>query len=117
MSYLLQKQCVDYKPGSSALSTEDQQLLGAEVPLWENLDGQRIRRTFKFQSYIAGVSWVQSAALIADQEDHHPDIHIYWRKVIVELWTHTVKGLSENDFIVAAKLDQLFDGLGEAKPS
>jgi 4a-hydroxytetrahydrobiopterin dehydratase len=117
MSHLLEKRCVDYKPGSAALSVEEQQLLGAQVPLWENLDGQRLRRTFKFDSYLAGVSWVHSAALIAEQEDHHPDIHIFWRKVVVELWTHTVKGLSENDFIVAAKLDQLFEGSCEGKVS
>lgn len=117
MSHLLEKRCIDYKPGSAALTVEQQQLLGAQVPLWENLDGQRIRRTFKFDSYLAGVSWVQSAAAIADEEDHHPDIHIFWRKVVVELWTHTVKGLSENDFIVAAKIDHLFERGCEGKGS
>lgn len=109
MSPLAERKCVECKPGTPALSPEGQTLLGREIPLWENVDGQRIRRTYSFKSYMAGVAWVQSAALLADEEDHHPDIHIFWRKVVVELWTHTVKGLSENDFILAAKLDRLFE--------
>jgi 4a-hydroxytetrahydrobiopterin dehydratase len=83
-------------------------MLGKQIPEWENIEGTRLRRTYRFSTYLEGVSWVQAAAAIAEEEDHHPDIHIFWRKVVVELWTHTVKGLSENDYIVAAKFDQLF---------
>jgi 4a-hydroxytetrahydrobiopterin dehydratase len=56
-----------------------------------------------------GVAWVQQAGAISDQEDHHPDIHIFYRRVVLDLWTHTVNGLSENDYILAAKLDQSYN--------
>lgn len=69
----------------------------------------KLRREYKFKTYMDGVSWVQSAGQISDQEDHHPDIHIFYRRVVVEVWTHTVNGLSENDYILAAKLDLHYD--------
>jgi 4a-hydroxytetrahydrobiopterin dehydratase len=71
--------------------------------------GSKIKREYRFKSYLDGVAWVQRAAEISDAEDHHPDIRILYRKVQVEFWTHTVNGLSENDYILAAKLDRDYD--------
>ena len=56
-----------------------------------------------------GARWVPLIGEIADSEDHHPDLHLFFKKVVVELWTHTVNGLSENDFILAAKFDRAYD--------
>lgn len=109
MNSLLERRCVACAPGSAALSVSEQLELGREVPDWENLEGSKIRREFRFKTYLDGIAWTQEAGKLVDSEDHHPDLRILYRKVIVELWTHTVKGLSANDFIVAAKLDQLFE--------
>jgi 4a-hydroxytetrahydrobiopterin dehydratase len=108
MSNLLDRRCIDYPKGSPCLTQAEQVELGKEVPEWRNIEGTRIQREYKFNTYLEGVYWIQEVAKIAEAENHHPDIRILYRKVILELWTHTVKGLSENDFILAAKFDQIF---------
>ena len=66
---------------------------------------QRISKEFKFKDFIGAINFVERVADIAEMEGHHPDIHIYYNRVLLELWTHAIGGLSENDFIVAAKID------------
>jgi 4a-hydroxytetrahydrobiopterin dehydratase len=83
--------------------------LGRQIPGWNVVDGRKISREYRFKAYMDGANWVPVIGEVADREDHHPDIQLLYRKVIVELWTHTVNGLSENDYIVAAKLDQLYE--------
>lgn len=109
MGILVSKRCANCPPGSPALTSEQQAMLSHEVPEWKNLDGTRIQREYRFKTYLDGVAWVQLAGAVADAEDHHPDIVIRYRKVLVEVWTHTVNGLSENDYILAAKLDAAYD--------
>ena len=79
-----------------------------EVPGW-NLDDQwqRIFKEYKFKDFIGAINFVNNVAEIANEEDHHPDIYIHYNKVVLELWTHAIGGLSENDFIVAAKVSAL----------
>ena len=72
------------------------------------MEGSKLRREYKFKTYMDGVSWILLAGDISDQEDHHPDLHVFFRRVVVEVWTHTVNGLSENDYILAAKLDHSY---------
>jgi len=67
----------------------------------------KLQKEFKFQKYLDGVNFVRDAATIADSEDHHPDIHLFYKKVNIELHTHAVNGLSLNDFILAAKFDEI----------
>lgn len=105
MPSLLEKTCIDYPRGTPALSSDQQIELAREAPEWTVVSGERIRREFKFKKYLDGVSWVLQVAAIAEQENHHPEIKILYRKVIIETWTHTVNGLSENDYILAAKVD------------
>jgi 4a-hydroxytetrahydrobiopterin dehydratase len=109
MGNLASKRCENCKPGTPALTDEQQRVFAQEVPEWKNIDGKHIQREYKFKTYMDGVAWVQQAGAIADSEDHHPDIHIFYRKVSLDLWTHTVNGLSENDYILAAKLDANYD--------
>lgn len=108
MSALTSKRCVPCAPGTPPLSKAAQDELSQQVPDWRVVDGTRIRREYKFKTYLDGAAWVPLIGAIADAEDHHPDIHLYYRKVVVELWTHTVNGLSENDYILAAKFDEHF---------
>ena len=67
--------------------------------------GARISREYKFKDFIGAVNFVERVADVAEMEGHHPDIHIFYNKVVLELYTHAINGLSENDFIVAAKVD------------
>lgn len=67
----------------------------------------RLRKRFKFNSYMAGVDFVNKVAKIAELEGHHPDIFLGWRRVTVNLMTHAIGGLSQNDFILASKIDKI----------
>ena len=79
------------------------------VPLWKLTgDHKRLRREWRVKDFAAGLDFFQRVGQIAEAEDHHPDLHLVeYRNVAIELWTHAVGGLSENDFILAAKIDQL----------
>ena len=71
-------------------------------------DGQRIRKDWTVKSFMAGMRLFNKVAELAEQDGHHPDVHLEgYRNVWIELWTHAIGGLSENDFILAAKIDQL----------
>ena len=74
---------------------------------WQVLDNKKLQREFVFKDFLHAMAFVDAVADIAESEDHHPDIHVYYNKVILELATHAIKGLSENDFIVAAQIDEL----------
>ena len=71
-------------------------------------DGQRIRKEWTVKHFKAGMSFFNQVTEVAETDGHHPDLHIEgYRNVSIELWTHAIGGLSENDFILAAKIDQL----------
>jgi 4a-hydroxytetrahydrobiopterin dehydratase len=71
-------------------------------------DGQRIRKEWKVKHFMAGMRFFNRVAEIAEADGHHPDLHLEgYRNVAIELWTHAIGGLSENDFILAAKIDQV----------
>jgi 4a-hydroxytetrahydrobiopterin dehydratase len=72
---------------------------------WKSVNDKKITKEFKFKSYPDTIAFVNRAALIAQDEGHHPDLHVFYSNVIVDLWTHAINGLSENDFILAAKID------------
>jgi 4a-hydroxytetrahydrobiopterin dehydratase len=74
---------------------------------WDVADGKKIRHQFTFKTFPESVAFVNKILPIAESEGHHPDIHIYYNKVTIELWTHAIGGLSENDFVMAAKIENL----------
>jgi len=79
-----------------------------EVPGWSVTgDYKKIEREFAFSDFKKAMVFVNKVADIAEREGHHPDLRIFYNRVKIELWTHAVDGLSENDFIVAAKVGQL----------
>ncbi len=83
--------------------------LNAEVPGWQvtQVDGHPVlTRTYKFKGFMPGVELVNRIAAIAEDEGHHPDLCLGWGYLTVQLWTHAAGGLTENDFILAAKVDQ-----------
>ncbi|MBI4340350.1 MAG: 4a-hydroxytetrahydrobiopterin dehydratase [Chloroflexi bacterium] len=72
---------------------------------WQVVQGLKLRRTFKWRSFLRAMSFVNAVAYLAEQEGHHPDLAISYNRVTVELTTHAIHGLSRNDFIMAAKID------------
>ncbi len=105
---LLTKKCVPCEGGMPPLTKTQAEKLLPEVEGWK-LDGnsKKISREFKFKDFKAAMAFVNKVADLAEGEGHHPDFHIFYNRVNLELSTHAVGGLSENDFILAAKVNKL----------
>lgn len=108
MSDLTKKKCIPCEAGTPPL-TPDQinQYLPQLKTEWEVIENSKIKKKFKFADFKEAMQFVNKVAAVAEQEQHHPDIHIFYSKVTIELWTHAIGGLSENDFIMAAKIEEL----------
>jgi 4a-hydroxytetrahydrobiopterin dehydratase len=108
---LKNKRCVPCEAGTPPLDGSTVRLLLGEVPAWKLGDesGQppRISRRFEFADFLAAMAFVSKMASLAEEEGHHPDFCVHYSRVDVTLWTHAVGGLSENDFILASKLDAI----------
>lgn len=74
---------------------------------WKVVDGIKISKEFEFDDYPQTINFVNKVAAIAEDEGHHPVMHVYYSRLIIDLWTHAILGLSENDFILAAKIDAI----------
>ena len=91
---------------SPPLTADEAARFALEVPEWQLLEG-RPTRTFEFPDFKTALAWVNLVGALAESEGHHPDIHLSWGQVRLVLWTYKVTGLTENDFILAAKCDAL----------
>lgn len=101
-----QKHCVPCEGGLPPLDHEYVQKYAKEVPTWKVSDDEKkITKEFELRNFVEAMKFVNGVAEIANTEDHHPDIYIFYNKVKLELTTHAMGGLSENDFILAAKID------------
>ena len=106
---LVKKKCAPCEGGVEAYSLEDARKQVASLPGWQlSPDGKKIRREWTVKNFMAGINFFKDVAQVAETDDHHPDLHLTgYRKVAIELSTHAIGGLSENDFILAAKIDKL----------
>jgi len=103
------KKCVPCEGGVPRLTPEEAVAQNAELEGWQIVqDHQRIRKHWTVTNFVAGLAFFNKVAELAEAEGHHPDLHIEgYRNVSIEIWTHAIGGLSENDFILAAKIDSL----------
>ena len=106
---LTKKHCAACESGLPALEADQVRQYLAAVPNWKlTPDGQRIRREWRVKDFVTALDFFRRVGEVAEAEDHHPDLHLVdYRNVAIEIWTHALGGLSENDFILAAKIDQL----------
>jgi 4a-hydroxytetrahydrobiopterin dehydratase len=107
MSELAKQHCEPCEKGTPALPEEEAAALGAEVPEWERDGNRTLRREFSFPNFRDAFGFVARAALVAEAENHHPDIELGWGRAAFLLTTHSVGGLSKNDFVMAARIDAL----------
>jgi 4a-hydroxytetrahydrobiopterin dehydratase len=110
MNELSNKECEACRIDSPQVTEEESQKLILEIPKWEviKLDGINcLRRTYEFTNFIEAIAFTNKVGEISEEEGHHPAILTEWGKVTVTWWTHKIKGLHNNDFIMAAKTDQL----------
>jgi 4a-hydroxytetrahydrobiopterin dehydratase len=103
---LAEKKCLPCEKGTPAMGSDQACGLLPQVPGWDLKDNALVR-TFKFKNFVGSIAFVNRVADVAEAEGHHPDIHISWNKVTLALTTHAIGGLSENDFILAAKVNDM----------
>lgn len=105
---LSDKKCVSCEGTKSPLVEDEVENMLMQTPGWE-LSGSQIERTFRFADFVEAMKFANQITDIAEEQNHHPDLHVSWGKVRVELTTHSVGGLTTNDFIVAAKINKIWD--------
>jgi 4a-hydroxytetrahydrobiopterin dehydratase len=106
---LIARHCAACEGGVPALTPDQVRRYREAVPGWTvSTDGTRIRREWRVRDFVAGLDFFQRVGQVAEEEGHHPDLHLTgYRNVAIEIYTHAIGGLSENDFILAAKIDRL----------
>ncbi|MBI2970964.1 MAG: 4a-hydroxytetrahydrobiopterin dehydratase [Candidatus Aenigmarchaeota archaeon] len=104
---LAQKKCVPCEGGAAPLTKKQIEPYRNQITGWELVDDAALRKKFRFKNFREAMAFVNKVAALAEQESHHPDIRIAWNKVTLELSTHAIQGLSENDFIMSAKINML----------
>jgi 4a-hydroxytetrahydrobiopterin dehydratase len=107
MSDLARKSCVPCKGGVPPLKGEALRTLQSQVEGWNVIDEHHVLKTFKFPDFLTALSFVNRVGEIAEQEGHHPVITFTWGKVEITIYTHKINGLTESDFILAAKIDAI----------
>ena len=103
------KHCVPCEGGVPMVEQAQAETYLEHLPGWRlTHDAKRIRKDWTVKNFLAGIDFFQRVAALAEDEGHHPDLHLEgYRQAWIEIWTHAIGGLSENDFILAAKIDQL----------
>ncbi len=104
---LADKTCVPCRGGVPPLKGKELEALHRVVPQWTVADEHHLLREYKFPDFAKALEFVNRVGALAETQGHHPDIVLAWGKVEVKLWTHKVDGLTESDFIMAAKIDRL----------
>ena len=108
MTELSQKRCTPCRGGIPPLSGPELSDFQKRLPSWKVVDGRHLAKSFQFPDFKTALEFVDRIGALAETEGHHPDLCLSWGKVEVTTYTHKIDGLSENDFILAAKIDQLF---------
>jgi len=108
MSDLAAKTCVPCRGGVPPLKGEELAALETRVDGWNVIEGHHITKTFKFPDFREALRFVNRVGELAEEQGHHPDISLAWGTVEITTWTHKINGLTESDFILAAKIDHLY---------
>jgi 4a-hydroxytetrahydrobiopterin dehydratase len=107
MSDLANKTCIPCKGDVPALTGKELDDFSKQVPGWKVVDGHHLQKEFKFPDFVQALVFVNKVGAVAEEQGHHPDIALSWGKAEVTTWTHKINGLTESDFILAAKIDRL----------
>ncbi|MGD8859907.1 MAG: 4a-hydroxytetrahydrobiopterin dehydratase [Myxococcales bacterium] len=104
---LADRTCVPCRGGVPPLTKEEYEPLLRELDGWEVVDDHHLRRDYRFGNFTDALDFTNRAGAVAEEQGHHPEITVGWGHALVEIWTHKIDGLTESDFILAAKLDAL----------
>lgn len=112
MGRLIEMKCVSCRSGDPPLTDDEIAKFRSQVPDWRVKEAngvKRLERVFKLKNFADALEFTNRVGALAEEQDHHPLIVIEWGRVTVQWWTHKIKGLHQNDFIMAAKTDETFD--------
>lgn len=104
---LSEKTCIPCRGGIPPLTHQEIQPLLAELKGWQVKDGKRLFKTVKLNDFVESLKFANKIGAIAEEQNHHPDLLVRFGELGIELWTHKIDGLTESDFILAAKIDRL----------
>jgi len=108
MSDLASRSCVPCKGGVPPLAGAELDALAEQLEGgWRVVDGHHLEKEFRFGNFVDALAFTNRVGELAEEQGHHPDIHLSWGKVRIEVWTHTIDGLTESDFVWAAKCERL----------
>jgi 4a-hydroxytetrahydrobiopterin dehydratase len=108
MTNLATQNCVPCRGGVPPVKGAPLQELLAQVPGWNAINEHHLEKVFVFPDFAQGLAFVNKVGAMAEEQGHHPDLLLAWGKVVVTTWTHKIDGLTESDFILAAKCDRLY---------
>lgn len=107
MTRLADRRCVPCLGGTPPLTPTQSRPLLAQIPGWEIEARKKLVRSYRFDNFVQAVEFVNAVTVVAEREGHHPDLYVRWGEVRVYLWTHKIDGLTESDFVMAAKIDRV----------
>lgn len=107
MSELASRQCVPCRGGVPPLTGEEIGKLSPQLQGWNVINEHHLSKSYKFSNFAEAQSFVNRVGELAEEQGHHPDICFGWGRAEISIWTHKIDGLTESDFILAAKIDQL----------
>ena len=108
MATLADRQCIPCKGGVAPLTDSEILPLLAQLDAWESVEAHHLEKTFRLKNFALALELVNRIGSIAEEQNHHPDIELAWGRVGVKIWTHKINGLTESDFVFAAKCDRAF---------
>ena len=115
MTDLASKTCVPCRGGVPPLKGSELQALAQQVPTWSIVNEHHLTKTFTFPDFRQALAFVVKVGEVAEEQGHHPDILLAWGKAEITTWTHKINGLTESDFILAAKFDRLYQPAAAAR--
>jgi 4a-hydroxytetrahydrobiopterin dehydratase len=105
---LAERECVPCRGGIPPLTRKLFEPLLAQLDGWQVVDDHHLTKLYPFDDFVTALAFVNRVGELAEENGHHPDLHLSWGKVRIDLWTHKIDGLAEADFILAAKCDKVF---------
>ncbi|MCY3775600.1 MAG: 4a-hydroxytetrahydrobiopterin dehydratase [Candidatus Aminicenantes bacterium] len=110
MTQLAEKRCIPCRGGVPPLTADEIAPLLDQLQGWAVVEDHHLRKLVRFPDFAEALAFVNQVGEIAEAEDHHPDIYLAWGKAEITLWTHKINGLTESDFVLAAKIDRMTAG-------
>ncbi len=114
MAELADKKCVPCKGGTPPLTAEEIAPLLSQLDNWQVEGNKKLIKSYPFKNFVQAVDFVNAITKVAEEEGHHPDLYVRWGEVKAFIWTHTIDGLTESDFVMAAKIDRVYAGRPKA---